>query len=86
MLAVEITIIVILGLWLYISLKNQINGSSQRLDKRIEKLDNKLDNLRAEMNGKFKEQNEEIKAMNLRVDKLYDLLLDLYRNLFNKAA
>ena len=75
----ELTLIVGIGLLFYTLLTNQINGLGARLDKKIDGVDNKLDKYQTEMKS-------EIKSINARIDKLYDLILDLYKTLSRRDA
>lgn len=75
----EITLIVVLGFTFYTLLKNQMNGLGQRLDNKISSLETKTEKNQ-------EETKSEIKSINARIDKLYDLILDLYKTLSKKDA
>jgi len=71
----EIAIIVLLALWIRFDLAKQINGVGKRL------------NQFQEESGKHSEKIEsKIDSVNARIDKLNDLIIDLYKTFFKRAA
>ena len=66
----EVGLIVTLGLIFYFKLKNHV--------------DEKLKEQKNETKFEFDRIYQELKTINQRIDKLYDTIIDLYRNLFKR--
>ncbi len=68
----EVGLILLLGLIFYFRIKNHI--------------DIRLKEQKEENKAEFSGINQELRTINQRIDKLYDTIIDLYRNLFKKDA